>query len=72
LINPRLASGKKDGYAFTFSECKGKPASTFKLTASPSEENAGMPAYCSDETELIRSDRGGNAGVCLSSGVPVP
>ena len=72
LINPRLASGKKDGYAFTFSECKGKPASTFKLTASPSEENAGMPAYCSDETELIRSNRGGNAGVCLSSGVPVP
>lgn len=72
LINPRLASGKKDGYAFTVSECKGKPASTFKLTASPMDENTGMPAYCSDETEVIRSDRGGNSGTCLSSGVPVP
>jgi hypothetical protein len=72
LINPRLASGKKDGYAFTLAECKGKPAATFKLTAAPTEENRGMPAYCSDETLVIRSDRDGSSGACFNSGVPVP
>jgi len=67
LINPRLASGKKDGYIFAISGCSGKPVSTFKMTAAPAQPNSGLPTYCSDQSGQIHSSLEGNSA-CVITG----
>jgi hypothetical protein len=71
LINSGLASGKKYGYIFTLSECKGRPANSFLLTAVPGPNTFGRKAFCADQSAVIRSSDDGNAGTCVAVGTPV-
>jgi len=71
LIEPRLASGKKNGYRFAFSGCDGTPASKFIATAVPAESAVGMRTFCSDQSGVIRSSSDPNPDVCPTAGKPV-
>ena len=75
LIDSRLASGQKSGYAFELSGCSpGENGSMvkYKVVAYPITQNTtGSRAYCSDESAVIKVDRGGSAHNCLESGLPL-
>ena len=68
LIDPRLASGKKNGYVFSLSGCNGTPATRFNITAEPANPGAGTRAFCSDESAVIRFSADGKASSCLNAG----
>ena len=68
LINSGLASGKRYGYVFTLSECSGKPATGFHLTAAPNSNTFGRKTFCADQSGVIRSSEDGNPATCLASG----
>ena len=70
----RLArDGKDNGYAFDIIGCQPtepkKPNSTYHVTARPL--HSGLPAFCSDQSEIVRSDVGGSVEQCLANGVPL-
>jgi hypothetical protein len=70
LIDPRLAYGRKNGYAFTLSGCDGAPAARYSISAAPADPSSGTRAFCSDESGVIRFSADGKADSCLSSGKP--
>jgi len=71
LIDPRLASGKKNDYRFALSGCDGTPASRFSVTAVPLQSGVGMRTFCSDQSGVIRSSSDPNPASCLSAGQPL-
>jgi hypothetical protein len=71
LIDPRLASGKKNGYVFALSGCDGTPASRYSITAVPADPSSGTRAFCSDESAVIRVSADGKANSCLNLGKPL-
>jgi hypothetical protein len=72
LLDPRLATGRKNGYVFTTTACAGNPISRFKVTAVPTEPSANLRTLCSDESGQIRVSPDGSAGSCLRAGIPMP
>lgn len=71
LVDPRLASGKKNGYVYALSACEGNPASRFSITAAPANPASGTRAFCSDESAVIRFSPDGKADSCISLGKPL-
>lgn len=72
LIDPRLASGRKNGYVFQLSGCNGTtPAIRYRISAVPADASSGTRAYCSDESAVIRFSADGKAESCLSAGTPL-
>ena len=71
LLDPRLSNGRKSGYIFKLSNCNGTPASTYSVTAVPSDANAGTRAFCSDQSAVIRYSLDGNGDSCLGAGLPL-
>jgi len=71
LIDSGLASGKKAGYVFSLTGCTGAPVKQYKISAVPVDPRAGLRAYCSDETGVIRYSSDGKAASCLGSGLPL-
>jgi len=69
LIDASLESGKKAGYLFRLSGCD--PAGKkFRAAATP-EKPGGGPAYCTDESGVIRKSGDGKATTCFASGQPM-
>ncbi len=71
LIDPRLASGKKNGYLFALSGCDGTQTSRYRVTAVPADPTSGTRAFCSDESAVIRFSANGKADSCLTMGKPL-
>jgi len=71
LIRSGLASGKRYGYVFTLSGCAGVPAASFHLSATPYGESYPRPAFCADQSGIIRSAADGNPTTCEATGIPV-
>jgi type IV pilus assembly protein PilA len=71
LIDPRLSSGRKNGYVFKLSGCDGSPATRYSVTAVPADPASGTRAFCSDESAVIRVSPDGKAESCLSVGKPL-
>jgi hypothetical protein len=69
LIESRLASGKKNGYVFTLSQCGVAPAKHFVLTGVPSIPGAGR-TFCADESGTVKSFEGA-ARDCVANGKAV-
>jgi hypothetical protein len=72
LIGRLVNSGNRNGYAFEISGCQvgGKdPNKRFQVTARPLHKQ--MPAFCSDQSGILRSDESGSPAKCLESGVPL-
>ena len=72
-ISSELAAGKEKGYVFELRNCvAGKPRgpiSKYQLVAYPEiPGKLGAPAYCSDESDVIRIAHDGSAENCLQKG----
>jgi len=67
-----VKDGKDNGYVFDIIGCQlsesKKPKSMYHVTARPL--HSGLPAFCSDQSGIIRSDEGGSIEKCLTNGVP--
>ena len=69
-----LARGKKNGYIFEIHDCAAAKAAgpivKYRLVAYPTApRKIGTPAYCSDESAVIRMAGSGSADECLRAGV---
>jgi hypothetical protein len=71
LIDPRLSSGRKNGYVFKLSGCDGTPATRYNISAAPADASSGTRAFCSDESAAIRFSADGKAESCLNGGKPL-
>jgi hypothetical protein len=69
FMDPEFADGVYNGYRFTLSGCKGKPAKAFQVIAEPLSGSG--RAYCSDSTLELRASDDGRGSSCLASGRPV-
>jgi hypothetical protein len=73
-ISGDLASGRKNGYRYELRGCttaktKG-PIVKYQLVAYPEvAKKAGTPAFCSNESDVIKLARSGSALECLRAGV---
>ena len=70
----RLAKdGTDNGYAFEIVGCQPaesqKPNSMYRVIARPL--HSGLPAFCSDQSGIVRYDNGGSVERCLANGVPL-
>ena len=63
--------GESPGYRLEITGCDGTPATKFKITATPLDSDAGMKAFCSDESRTVRFDLSGSGTACLSQGQPI-
>ena len=68
-----LISGHKDEYAFEVSDCRphsaGEPNASYYVTARPL--HADMPAYCSDQSGILKADYRGSTAACVKAGQPL-
>jgi type IV pilus assembly protein PilA len=73
LIDAKLASGQKGGYAFELSGCTATADSVanvkFQVVAYPMARNqTGRRAFCSDESGVVKTDGNGSPQDCLENG----
>jgi len=72
-ISGDLAAGKKNGYIFELKNCRrvkpGGPIGSYQLLAySAQPERLAAPAYCSDESDVIRVVPNGSPQDCFDTG----
>jgi|SRR5580658_796797 hypothetical protein len=73
-LSSDLAHGRKNGYIFELRGCTATkangPIAKYQLVAYPAVANkSGAPAYCSNESDVIRVARNGSPQDCLRIGV---
>jgi hypothetical protein len=73
-IGSDLARGRKNGYIFELQNCTaakvGGPIVKYRVVAYPTvPTKVRSPAYCSDESDIIRIASGGSASECLRAGI---
>lgn len=72
-IDPEVVRGRKNGFVFELESCdaakKGGPIAKYRVVAYMPVRKPGAPAYCSDESDVIRVARNGSIMDCLKSGV---
>ena len=73
-ISRDLARGRKNGYVFELQGCTAAkadgPIVKYQVVAYPENlKKAGTPAFCSNESDMIRVARSGSPEECLRSGV---
>lgn len=69
LIDESLESGRKSGYKFALSRCNAA-GTRYRASATP-EKAGGGPAYCTDESGLIKKSDDGKALTCFTGGKPL-
>jgi type IV pilus assembly protein PilA len=73
LIDSGLASGTKSGYKFDLLNCSPEAAgganTKFQVVAHPvTQDQTGIRAFCSDESNVIKVDPSGSLQSCLQDG----
>jgi hypothetical protein len=69
MLEDLLIKGTRNGYSYlVFCGDVSKPQRTYRAAALPAQ--GGLPAYCTDESGVIRSARDGKPGTCFSKGTP--
>jgi hypothetical protein len=70
---PPIASGQNNWYIFEISDCRaeagGGPNRSYHVTARPLRPE--MPAFCSDQSGILKADYDGSAINCVKSGQPL-
>lgn len=69
-VDPGQGSNDWNGYSFALSGCTGNPASQYRVTAVPSDADAGMKTFCTDESQTVKFVAGEKASNCFSHGKP--
>jgi len=70
-VDPGQANSDWHGYSFALSGCDGSPAAKYRVTAAPSDPDAGMKTFCTDESQTVKFVAGEKASNCFSRGKPV-
>jgi len=65
------ANEESNGYRLALSGCVGTPASKFRVTAVPTDPDAGLKTFCADESGILKFVTGGKSSSCFSLGEPV-
>jgi len=65
------ANEASNGYRFALTGCAGTPASKFRVTAAPTDSDAGLKTFCADESGTLKFVTGGKSSNCFSLGEPV-
>lgn len=73
-ISGDLATGRKNGYRFELRGCIAAkvngPAMKYQIVAYPEvARKSGTPAFCSNESDVIKLARSGSAQECLRTGI---
>jgi hypothetical protein len=69
-VDPAVGNQESNGFHFSLAGCDGVPATAFHLTGVPIDPDAGMKAFCADNTGRVRFASDGTAATCWSSGEP--
>jgi hypothetical protein len=68
-----VRNARRNGYAFEIIGCSAEggkmPNAKYQVVARPLFSR--LPAFCSDQSGVLRSDEGGSVQKCLESGIPV-
>lgn len=62
------ASEESNGYRFAITGCGGTPASKFRVSAVPTDPDAGQKAFCSDASGTLKFTADGKSSTCFSQG----
>jgi hypothetical protein len=62
------AGDESNGYRFAITGCVGKPASKFRVSAVPTEPDAGQKTFCTDASGTLRFTTSGKSSTCFSEG----
>jgi hypothetical protein len=65
------ASEESNGYRFAITGCVGTPASKFRVSAVPTDADAGQKTFCSDASGTLKFTTDGKSSTCFSEGQPV-
>jgi type IV pilus assembly protein PilA len=68
IVDPVLASGTKQGYVFTLTNCLGTPKVTYNSAGVPQNSSTGVRSFCSDASGIISFAQDGTAASCQTSG----
>ena len=61
-------SNESNGYRFSLSGCEGKPAKSYRLTATPIDPDSEMKTFCVDESGTLKSAEPADGSSCFSDG----
>jgi hypothetical protein len=67
-----VRNGRRNQYAFEINGCVGNgksPNAQYQIRARPLL--TGMPAFCSDQSGIVKYDESGSTEKCHTSGIPV-
>lgn len=71
--NPSVANGSWNGFVFELSRCQPSighiAAMRYILMARPLHSD--LPAFCADESDILKADYDGSVTNCLKNGVPL-
>jgi hypothetical protein len=67
-----IPNGQRNGYAFELINCQDRgngPNKGYTLTARPLHSD--MPAFCANESGILKADYEGSVATCLRNGAPL-
>jgi hypothetical protein len=70
-IDEELATGKRNGYIFSITNCGNAPSTMMRITAVPLDRDSELRAFCSTELRDVRFADDGKASTCLNEGTPI-
>ncbi len=65
------AGAESNGYRFAVTGCVGTPSSKFRVSAVPTDADAGQKTFCSDPSGTLKFATDGKSSTCFSEGQPV-
>ncbi|HVZ59241.1 MAG TPA: type II secretion system protein [Terriglobales bacterium] len=69
IIDSVLASGTKQGYSFSLTNCAGTPKVTYNSGGVPTNTSTGVRSFCSNASGIIWYGADGTVSTCQSAGV---
>ncbi len=70
-FDPGQGTNDWNGYSFALTDCDGNPPTKFRVTAVPSDSDAGLKTFCNDQSGTIKFVTGEKVSSCFTRGKPV-
>jgi hypothetical protein len=71
LYDPGQGNEEWNGYRFSLTGCDGSPAAKYRITAVPTDSDAGMKTFCADESGTTKFVLDEKPAACFSRGKPL-
>ena len=70
-FDPGQSSSDWNGYSFALTDCEGNPPTKFRITAVPTDSDAGLKTFCNDQSGTMKFVVSEKTSTCFSRGKPV-